>query len=192
MDSENPISTQIVNLKDEKVYEQLFRTHYASLVSFSISYVAEIESAEEIVQDVFLNIWSKSETLKVHTSIKSYLFGAVRNASLNYLKHLKVEKAYVEEQIMQLDKSDDVNQLELDELKDKIFHALDKIPQKCREIFELNRFEGKRYKEVADELNISLKTVENQMGKALKIMRKELGDYLPLIILYISQHGGKF
>ncbi|MFY0600956.1 MAG: RNA polymerase sigma-70 factor [Cyclobacteriaceae bacterium] len=192
MASENPVPPQVVNIKDEKVYELLFRTHYASLVSFSVSYVGEPETAEEIVQDVFLNIWSKSENLNIQTSIKSYLFGAVRNASLNFLKHQKVEKAYAEEQFTRLDKSDETNHLELDELKEKISLALDKIPEKCREIFELSRFEGKRYKEIAEELNISLKTVENQMGKALKIMRQELGDYLPLIILFIFQHGGKF
>ena len=87
--------------------------------------------------------------------------------------------------------SQSADELEYDELVDRLQAAMNKIPEKCREIFELNRFEGKRYKEIAEELNLSLKTVENQMGKALKILRNELGDYLPLI-LWLWMHGGKF
>lgn len=190
MDQPIPISS-IFHFRDERAFETLFRKHYPALVNFSIKYVTDQEAAEEIVQDVFLNIWSKSENLHIHTTIKSYLFGAVRNASLNFLKHQKVRQAYVDKQMLKVNQPEHVDFLELDELKERISAAMDKIPTKCREIFELNRFEGKRYKEIAEELNLSLKTVENQMGKALKILREELGEYLPILLFLISLHGGK-
>ncbi len=152
----------------------------------------DTEAAEEIVQELFSDMWIKTDLLKIKTSIKSYLFGAVRNACLNHIKHQKVEQKYVDRTRFTAQQDDATDFLELDELREKIAAALDKIPEKCREIFELNRFEGKRYKEIAEELNLSLKTVENQMGKALKIMRDELGEYLPAILLLMILHGGKW
>ncbi len=148
------------------------------------------KSAEEIVQDVFMNVWSKTDSIQIQTTITSYLFGAVRNAAMNYLKHEKVQLKYAESQKASMSVSESVDILELDELKEKIADAMNQIPEKCREIFELNRMEGKRYKEIAEQLGLSLKTVENQMGKALKILREELGEYLPIIILFLM-HGGK-
>ncbi len=158
------------------------------MVSFAMNYVLDQDQAEELVQEVFANVWTKAESLKIQSSPRAYLFTSTRNACLNFLKHRKVENAYLERFTFLQDQGDPV---EYDELVHRLEQALDKIPEKCREIFELNRFEGKRYKEIAEELGLSLKTVENQMGKALKILRRELGDYLPLII-WLWWHGGKF
>jgi RNA polymerase sigma-70 factor, ECF subfamily len=176
--------------ENEKQFEMLFKSQYVGLVKFAQRYVDEVETAEELVQDVFVNIWSNLEDIHIQSTIQSYLFGSVRNAALNYLKHQKVVSKYADNQRMYVDNSEHVDFLELDELKNRLAEAMNKIPEKCREIFELNRFEGKRYKEIAAELGISLKTVENQMGKALKILREELGEYLPLIFLFII-NGGK-
>ena len=180
---------QVINLKDEKAFEAIFRTWYSPLAAFAMRYVKEPEAAEEIVQEMFSSIWIKYETLKIQTSLKSYLYGAIRNACLNYLKHQKVERAYADRNMLSVPQNETTDFLELDELKAKIALAMDKIPAKCREIFELNRYEGKRYKEIAEELNLSLKTVENQMGKALKILREELGDYLPLVLWLMASQG---
>lgn len=182
----------IINIGDEKVFESLFREFYAPLAAFAMKYVKDTEMAEEIVQELFSDMWAKTDRLHIKTSIRSYLFGAVRNACLNHIKHLKVEQKYADRTRLSTSQGEATDFLELDELKQKISVALDKIPEKCREIFELNRFEGKRYKEIADELNLSLKTVENQMGKALKIMRDELGDYLLIALLILTWYGGKF
>jgi RNA polymerase sigma-70 factor, ECF subfamily len=176
--------------ENEKQFELLFKSQYVGLVKFAQRYVDEVETAEELVQDVFVNIWSNLEDIHIQSTIQSYLFGSVRNAALNYLKHQKVVSKYADNQRMYVDNSEHVDFLELDELKNRLAEAMNKIPEKCREIFELNRFEGKRYKEIAAELGISLKTVENQMGKALKILREELGEYLPLLFLFIF-NGGK-
>lgn len=182
---------QILNIREEAVFEELFKSHFAELVNFGNRYLNDPEQSKELVQEVFLNIWQKSEILKIQTSVKSYLFGAVRNAALNHIKHQKVQQKYQDRVKFNSEESETVDFLELEELKTSIENALNKIPEKCRQIFELNRFEGKRYKEIADQLGISLKTVENQMGKALKILRQELGDYLPIVLLLISLHGGK-
>lgn len=169
-------------------FRDFFDVHYPVMVSFAMNYVSDQDQAEELVQDVFANVWSKAATLKLQASPRAYLFSSTRYACLNFLKHKKVEQAYLEQSTFHQDQGDPV---EYDELVGRLERALDKVPEKCREIFEMNRFQGKRYKEIAEELGLSLRTVENQMGKALKVLRQELGDYLP-IILWLWWHGGKF
>lgn len=165
--------------------------HYAALAAFAFRYVADRDIAEELVQDVFTNLWAKATTIHVETTLKSYLYGAVRNACLNFLKHQKVQTKHAERMLHSATIAQSVDFLEMDQLEEKIKRALDKIPEKCRQVFEMSRNEGKRYQEIADELRLSLKTVENQMGKALKILRNELKEYLPLIILWLASMGVK-
>ena len=171
-----------LEFQDEQSFEKLFRYYYEPLANFALKYLGDPEEAEEIVQEVFTYVWQKRGQLDVRTNPKSYLYGAVRNGCLNHLKHQKVENLYVQRALHTLDQYDQVDIMELSELQETIKKAIEKLPPKCREIFELNRFEGKRYKEIAEHLNISLKTVENQMGKALKILREKLGDYLTMLL----------
>ncbi|WP_421874524.1 RNA polymerase sigma-70 factor [Marinoscillum sp.] len=172
----------------EREFEAFFNLHYPAMVGFAMNYISDKDQAEELVQEVFTNVWVKAESIEIKTSAKSYLYTATRNACLNFLKHQKIEMAYAKTNEGLSTASD---YREYDELLSRLEQAMDKIPEKCRAIFELNRFEGMRYKEIAQELDLSLKTVENQMGKALKILREELGDYLPLI-LWVFLYGGKF
>lgn len=173
----------------EREFEAFFSLHYPVMVGFAMNYISDKDQAEELVQDVFTNVWVKADSLRISTSVKSFLFTATRNACLNFIKHKKIEQRYASRQVhMSLHHE---NSMEYEELVGRLEIAMNKIPEKCRAIFELNRFEGKRYKEIAEELNLSIKTVENQMGKALKILRNELGDYLPLII-WLWLYGGKF
>ncbi|WP_258102931.1 RNA polymerase sigma-70 factor [Marinoscillum sp. MHG1-6] len=176
-----------MNLTDERVISALFQEHYQSLVSFTFQYVRDKDLSEELVQEVFAKLWADGYKIKIQTSAKSYLLGAVRNAALNYLKHVKVQNTYAQHQMYVASNDEIQDFLEYDELKLKLEHALKQLPEKCREIFELSRFEEKRYKEIANELGISLKTVENQMGKALKILRQELGDYLPILFFLMMR-----
>ena len=169
-------------LKDEKSFEILFKTHYDALVRFVYKYLNDLEESEEIVQDVFYTLWNKSDNLKIQSSIKSYLYQAARNKSLNIIKHNKVKQKHVESiKNSDLDYSEYSN-MELEELQSKITEALEDLPPKCRQVFELSRFEEKKYREIAEELNISIKTVENHMGKALGILRKSLKEYLPIYL----------
>ncbi len=173
-------------LKDEHVFELVFRSYYEQLCFFAMRYVGEEAIAEEMVQDTFASVWRKSSQIDVRTTPKSYLYGSVRNNCLNYIKHQKVKQAYLEYSSMTVN-SPVQDFLELDELQAKIDGALDCLPTKCREVFELSRFEGKKYKEIADELGISIKTVEHQMGKALKVMRDQLKEYLPILCLILPE-----
>jgi len=174
----------ITDLTNERAFEQVFKSFYQPLTAFAFQYVDDHEVAEEVVQEMFSSIWTKASQIEIRTTIKSYLYGAVRNACLNHLKHEKIKRKY-EEHEMYNSEYDEVNFLELEELQEEIDKALAGLPEKCREIFEMSRYEEKKYKEIADELGLSIKTVETQMGRALKHMRTSLGRYLPVwLVLY--------
>ena len=171
---------------DKATFEALFRTHYAPLTSFAMRYVSEVAAAEEIVQDVFFKFWKKSANIVIHASEKAYLFGAVRNTCLNYLKHQKTVQEHLTFAKENQAKTEISHPLEVEELENRIQAAVQKLPEKCREIFLMSRTDSKTYKEIAAHLSLSIKTVENQMGKALRIMREELKDYLPLLALFTA------
>ena len=146
-----------------------------------------MDEAEEVVQTVFYNLWNKRESLQVGTSIKPYLYRAVHNDSLNRIKHQKVRNAYAADykssagQPMQ----GGTEPIVAKELKKEIDAALESLPEQCGLVFRMSRFEHLKYSEIAEQLNISVKTVENHMGKALKLMRERLKDYLQLLIVYL-------
>ncbi len=182
----NPDLSTIERLQrgDKSALEAIFKTHYENLVGFAVKYLGSQEDAESAVQDVFLKLWNKGEELTIRTTVKSYLFGAVRNTCLNQIKHRKVEQSYTQEQVHLRNEGFFQEDLEFDELQEKIAAALEKLPEKCRAIYSLSRDEGMKYKEIAETLDISVKTVENQMGKALKILREELSEYLPAVLFF--------
>jgi RNA polymerase sigma-70 factor (ECF subfamily) len=176
-----------LKLKDEKSFEVLFKTHYEALVRFVYKYLNDLEESEEIVQDTFHTLWEKSESIEIQSSIKSYLYQAARNKSLNSIKHNKVKQKHVDSvKNSDFDFTEDKH-MELDELQTKINEALDVLPPKCRQVFELSRFEEKKYREIAEELNISIKTVENHMGKALGLLRTSLKEYLPIYLALVLE-----
>ena len=140
------------------------------------------------MQSTFLNVWEKKETLSIRTAVKPYLYAMVRNACLNVIKHEKIKQKHaVEELAIGIHSYDSVSHTVAgSELELKIQQAMEKLPEQCRLVFKLSRFEELKYSEIADQLNISIKTVENHMGKALKIMREQLKDYLPLLIVLMN------
>ena len=172
---------------DKRAFEELFRSFFPSLVLFAQKFVPDQDTAKEIVHNVFLNLWEKREQVDMGSSLKSYLFTSVNNRCLNYIRdQKKFDKD--ETRFQRLDStefSDGVDRLEEQELEQRIYDALQSLPEKCREIFMLNRFEGLKYAEIAEKLNISVKTVETQMSKGLKILREKLADSLGMIILFI-------
>ncbi|MBL4704168.1 MAG: RNA polymerase sigma-70 factor [Flavobacteriales bacterium] len=186
MYNENEIWNQLKQ-KDRSAFELLFRTHYEPLVGFVFKYLGNQPEAEEVVQDVYFQLWKKLDEVEIETSIKSYLYQAARNKSLNIIKHRIVQRKYEEHVQFHDSPFDSTNQIEVDELQERIQKAIDTLPEKCREVFLLSRFEEKKYKEIAEELGISIKTVENQMGKALKVLRGELADYLPMMVLFAME-----
>jgi len=173
---------------DITAFEMLFRTYYQPLCNYAYSFLQDKEDAEEIVQSTFLLVWEKRETLAIRTSVKPYLYAMVRNACLNVIKHEKIRQKYAGEEVALADRSHDsvTNTVVSNELEYKIKEAMEELPEQCRMVFKLSRFEELKYSEIAEQLNISVKTVENHMGKALKIMREQLKDYLPLIIVFLN------
>ncbi|SDT68443.1 RNA polymerase sigma-70 factor, ECF subfamily [Mucilaginibacter mallensis] len=171
------------NLFTEAVFEDIFKTHFKELHAYAFSLLRDWDSAEEIVQGMFLKLWEKQSEVSITLSVKSYLYKAVYNDSLNLLRGQKVHLRYqtLTAYTMKSETPDTASRLKLNEMQLKLYQSLNKLPEKCRAIFHLSRFEELKYKEIASQLNISIKTVETQMVKALKILRREMSEYLPLI-----------
>lgn len=168
---------------DKKAYEHVFRSYYELLCRFAYTLVRDKDEAEEVVQNLFYNVWAKRESLQVQTSVKAYLYRAVRNDCLNRLKHDQVRMSYASDYRHTAPVSGNgLESLEAKELSRHITTALETLPPQCGEVFRLSRFEHLSYAEIGERLQISVKTVENHMGKALRKMREQLKDYLCLLI----------
>jgi RNA polymerase sigma-70 factor (ECF subfamily) len=163
---------------DERAFQSLFRKYYAALCHFARQFLNDSELAEEVVQDMFVKIWEKRISLNIESSVKHYLFRSVRNQCLNQIQHEKIKKQYASKVLESASQDIDPSHffLEID-LIQRIEKSIDALPPKRREIFRLSREQGLKYKEIADTLNISIKTVEAQMGLALKHLRHELKDF---------------
>jgi RNA polymerase sigma-70 factor, ECF subfamily len=166
---------------DIKSNESLFKTHYKSLCNFANRYLEDKDEAEEVVQDVFVKIWNNKTDNDFHTNTISYLFSSVKNSCLNHIKHLSV-RAEHQAHVMHHQSEEYSSSIGLFELEHKISSAMNALPEKCREVFIASRYEGLKHKEIADKYAISIKTVENQMGKALKHFTEQLRDYLVFFI----------
>lgn len=167
--------------KDLARFEELFKGLFKPLCAFAIKFTGDVDSAKNLVHEVFIQVWEKFDSLPPETNFKSYCYTAVRNKCLN---HIRDKKKFV---ILQ-DAADHEPQvtnttLETAELQQKIEAAIAALPEKCRTVFELNRIEGLKYSEIADKMNISIKTVEAQMSKALSVMREHLREFLTLVFL---------
>lgn len=171
---------------NKSLFEQLFREHYEPLCHFAKSFVKDHDSAQEIVQDVFINLWQTKETITSDKPVKSYLYTSVKNRCLNYIRDNKKFRSQFLDVELELEiPVDDADIFSELETQNKIDAALNKLPEKCRHVFELSRFEELKYKEIAERLSISQKTVEIHMSKALKILRVELNDLLIILILIL-------
>jgi RNA polymerase sigma-70 factor (family 1) len=175
---------QQISRGDKKAFELMFNTYYQSLCNYACSMLKDIDEAEEVVQNTFFNIWNKREVLQISTSFKSYVYRAVQNDCLNKIKHGKVRSVYAADYKSSMSNgyADSAQVLDAKELGKQINEALDSLPEQCGIVFKLSRFENLKYSEIAEQLEISVKTVENHMGKALKLMRSQLKDYLPFVM----------
>jgi len=169
---------------DEGVFESFFKTYYERLCNYANTILDDMDESEEMVQNAFLTLWEKRGTIEVHTSLKSYLYRAVYNSSLNRVKHLKVQKKHDSwyKQVATVEHENASEGLIENELDGMIQRAIDQLPPQCKTVFRLSRFENLSYSEIAQQLGISVKTVENHIIKALRTLREKLKDYLPLII----------
>lgn len=177
--------THLVKVQNEQVFEQLFKTYFKSLHAYAFTILNSEAVAEEMVQQVFYKLWEKKEQLDVHTSVKAYLYRSVHNESLNYLKHHSIKskhQTYAMQQQQNNHEHSAGEKLAGRELEQQIRQALNDLPEQCRTIFQLSRYEELKYREIADQLGLSIKTVEAQMGKALRILRLKLTDFLAILL----------
>ncbi len=173
---------------DKNQFEQLFKSQFSYLCNFAKQYVQDMDIAQDICQKVFINLWEKRTEIDPNQSIKSYLFTAVKNRSLNHIRdNKKFRSTVLDLDCGDIDIAEEIeDNFSQQELKEKIDRALSTLPGKCRQVFEMSRNQGMKYKEIAEELDISQKTVEAHMSKALKILRTELKDFWLLIAVLVD------
>ena len=172
---------------DIKAFEQVFRLYFSPLRRYATRITGNEGSAEEIVQQLFYVFWKNRSKVNILQSLKSYLYGAVRNGSLQWLEHQDVCRRYISKQegnslILGSENEPEYNspqgKMEYKELEKIFFDTLQNLPERRRSIYKMNRFEGKTYAEIADLFSISVKTVEAEMSKALSAFRKEIQNYM--------------
>lgn len=161
---------------DRKVFTLLFEYYYTGLVVFADRYLHDLEMAEDIVQSVFVRLWENRQAIK-STSIRHYLANAVKNNCIDLIRKKETEKKYTQRQTLQSTVQESDFWAE-NELAQMIETAINNLPPRCREIFILSRYEGLKSHEIAQRLQLSHHTVETQITKALRILRKDLKDYL--------------
>jgi len=163
---------------DVQQFESLFRSSYVSLVRYAKRLIKDQDTAEEIVQDLFFRIWKERAKIRIESSLNGYLFRSVHNRCLHHIEHNRIVIKHAEEMLSRPPESPENPSeiLNYKELQAKIASILEKLPERCGKIFYMNRFEGLKYTEIAEKLSVSVKTVEANMGKALKEFRKELSE----------------
>lgn len=173
----------------EDAFAYIFKLYYGPLLNYAGRMLKDTELANDLVQETFCRFYENREKLNVSISLKSYLYKAVYNNCLDQIKHLKVEKNYMNEKIQDfyfskvIQKPEAELALQNEELSKAVWEAIDKLPERCREIFVLSKIKGYTNKQIAEQLNISIKTVEAQMSTAFAKLRKELGWLLVMIFL---------
>ena len=179
-------------LRVKENFDSIYINNFSRLFLFAKEYVLFDEEAENIVQDIFLMLWEKREALRVDVSLTAYLFTLVKNKCIDFLRHQMVEQMYSENVKHEYNEELNVKLFALEsfdhnfsseeDIETLLRNAIDKLPERCRLIFIKSRIEGKKYKEIAEELNLSVNTVEGQISIALMKLREELKDYLPLLL----------
>jgi RNA polymerase sigma-70 factor (family 1) len=176
---------ELIRDGDEYAFELLFREYYAQLTRFTWRYVKSKAVAEGLVQDIFSDIWENREELELSGSIRPYLYKVVRNHSLNYIKHQEVERKYDplwmdQKEIPMINYRDKKRE---EQIRKAIEKAVDELPERSKMTYKLHRHDGLTYQEIAEVMDLSVKTVESQMTRTLKILREKLAYLLPFLVV---------
>ncbi len=175
MDTNEKQLLEGVRAGDPSAFQLIFNEYYAVLTVFARNFLNDLDMAKEVVQDLFVQLYEKRETLSIQTSLKSYLYQSVRNSCLNKIKQDKTHQKHHEELMKSSrDEADLSDHIEKAELEQKIYHIVSRFPPKCRQIFLMSRQEDLSNSEIAIKLNISIRTVETQISKALKTLRDNI------------------
>ncbi|MCK9412593.1 MAG: RNA polymerase sigma-70 factor [Prolixibacteraceae bacterium] len=178
---------------NESSFEEVFKTYYNRIVGFCQQFIGDKDQAQGVAQEAFVKLWLNRQKVETVNGIHSFLYTAAKTDSLNYLRHQKVIGKYRDKQLhlkeeelnREILESFDFDQLEFMELEKMIIRSINELPEKCRMVFELSRIEGKKNCEIAAQLNITVKSVEANMTRALKTLRVKLAEYLPLILVQL-------
>lgn len=183
----NDNSSSFEQVLDDPEFDRVYIDHYSALFHYAYTMIHDSIMAEEIVHTVFFKILEKKTPLNIHTSLKAYLYRCIYNECLNYLKHQKIKFAFEAHTIKTMSNKTEspMVKLQYQELEQRLSKAINELPEQCRTIFQMSRFEELKYAEIAAQLGLSIKTVETQMSRALKKLRVQLADYLPVILMII-------
>jgi RNA polymerase sigma-70 factor (ECF subfamily) len=173
-------SEELNIIENPKEFEKFFKEKYRSLCLLACRYVKDMAAAEEIVQDVFVRIWDKRDQIHIKGPVQAYITTSVKNNCLNYLKHKSIVENYERNEALRVmyDPSETEEEMHDMELESAVMNAIAELPPQRQKIFNLSRSEGLKYQEIADTMGLSIKTIEAQMGKALKQLRVKLKEYI--------------
>jgi RNA polymerase sigma-70 factor (ECF subfamily) len=158
-------------------FKYVFDTYFDGLCNYAFTKLRNMDEAEDVVQGMFLKIWEKRESLMITQSLRSYLFRAVHNYCVNQLEHRDVKQKHLDYKTLVAEERQ-LPEVFPEELEENIRKAIEQLPQQCRIVFKMSRYEEMKYAEIAEKLGISVNTVENQISKALKILRTQLNDII--------------
>jgi len=175
------------NKETEQIFADIYSKHYSELCIYAMRFLKDEDEAEEIVQEIIFKLWEQREQLEAVNSLRSYLYRSVHNRCLNYIKHQLhkdrySDKAFIEMKKLELESAEDYNNKELEE---KVHSAISELPDRCKEVFQLSRFEGKKNKEISEHLGISVKAVEANITRALSALRESLDKYLKVELIVL-------
>lgn len=180
------VSTQI-NINSQKEFQEIYHQFFNGLANYAYSIMNDKDAAKDVVQDVFLDLWNKRASLTIKTSLEAYLVRSVKFKSIDFIRKDKTKQQYVANMTPsghpQVEDTSEDNIKE--ERKKKLTYAIAQLPLKCRQVFMLSRASGYTYKEIAEEMDISVKTVENQISRALKLLRQKLSD-LMVVVFFLN------
>ncbi len=166
-----------------EAYEMLFRGYFKALTVFANKVVQDLDLSQDLVQEVFIKLYEKKDELHLRGSLKSFLFQSVRNRCIDHVRSQKAKQSHHEHLINVSDSSYTNDLVEQTEFEMHVYDSIKSLPEQCQLIFKMNRFDGKKNQEIADELNISKRTVETQISKALKKLRVDVYQYMKTLIL---------
>ncbi|HWB90307.1 MAG TPA: RNA polymerase sigma-70 factor [Puia sp.] len=177
-----------IQLKDEQSFEQYYKSQYKFLLLAACKYLGEASLAQELVNDVFMKLWQDADQITIQSSLRSYLYRAVVNRCLNELDKTKRTRVQQQELIRLTEESSEFKDMENNELKMRLYLAIDQLPEQCRKVFLMSRFEELKQQVIADRLGISIKTVKNHITHALQRLHRVLEEWdsLPLWIVMIK------
>lgn len=179
--------SQILQINNQREFQEIYHQYFNGLANYAYAVLKDRDAAKDVVQDVFLDVWNKRETLSIKTSLEAYLVRAVKFKSIDFIRKDKTKQQYVANMtpysvpLTEENEEDDEQKLNR---KKQLSYAIAQLPTKCRQVFLLSRLSGYTYKEIAEEMNISPKTVENQISRALKLLRQKLSDLMVLMFFF--------